>query len=268
MAGNGNKALLSGATSGDIARRADPQGQAKRRDEMYQMVENAEKVDVDDVQRQVAARKASADKQGDPLQLQARGRGAEKSRRARSSRVEGLQRGRRTLDVLNARQQQAARIVRDSLLVLSGGMKAQDFTQVRVDGGPAGHNADSAAMGTLWADYNLRQWFAKARFGQAEIEVVLRIAGMEESITAVCLDFETDPTALGRSESSRETKAFVKRMFVNAMDALADVMFGKANQCAKPASPMTNAIRSWSKDGPNFSLEQTALGEREDLVRK
>jgi hypothetical protein len=268
MPGSGNARIGRGDAIGDKARRLDFAGQAKRRGAMYDLIAKAEEADVGEIECRVAAKRASAQKQGDPLQLSVKGRGADKARRQRQARVEGLQRGRKTLQVLNARQMQAARIVRDMMQVMTGGLRAQDFTREKVDGGRLPGQINSSAAGILYADYSLRKWFAQAEFGALQIEIVMRIAGMEESITGVCLDFETDKVALGRSESTRETKAYVKRLFVEAMNDLADVIVPLPNQCAKPVSPMTSAIRSWSKDGANFSLKQTVFGERADLVVK
>lgn len=254
--------LRAGTAKGDEARRADWRGQAKRRAAMYKAIERFEHAEV-----RVAKSRKEAPEKGDPLKLTLTGRGADKARRQRESRVGGLQRGRPTLQVLNSRQLQAARIVRDTLQVMTGGLRAQDFTREKVDGGPAGHGS-SAATGILWADRSLRRWFAEAKLGAVQIVIVMRIAGMEESISGVCLDFETDPKALGRSESTRETKAYVKRLFVEAMNDLADVIVPNANRCAKPVSPMTSAIRAWSKDGGKMSLDSTVFGERPDLAAK
>lgn len=255
--------LRAGTAKGDEARRADWRGQAKRRAAMYKAIERFEHAEV-----RVAKSRKEAPEKADPLKLTLTGRGADKARRQRASRVAGLQRGRPTLQVLNARQMQAARIVRDAVQVMtSGALRAQDFTREKVDGGPAGHGVPSGS-GVLWADRSLRRWFAEAKLGAAQIVIVMRIAGMEESISGVCLDFETDPKALGKSDSTRETKAYIKRLFVEAMNDLADVIVPNANRCAKPVSPMTSAIRAWSKDGGKMSLDSTVFGERPDLAAK
>lgn len=227
--------------------RRDRAAQERARAEMNDLVKKVDSLApgaVDDVTARVARRKAAAKEAGDPMLLQASGR----KRRAEAARREDLQR--RHLDFLlgkgaiNAEQFKAAAWLHDLMVVSTGGMKAMDWTRERVDGGKLPDGPFGG--GALDAERKLRSAFMGAGLSFDQQEIVLRVVGFEESLTAVAISFETKPEARSNGACSSATRFYVSRLLTEALDAIHKLLFRSNRMDERPARAM---LRAWHASG-------------------
>lgn len=195
-----------------------------------------------------AARKtASARAQADPLKLGASGK-RRKARRAQEAERSELQRKAENLSnlfhrkTIDAKMLRAALEIRDLMLIVTGGMQAMDWIRERVDGGKL--PTDMIGGGAYAAECELRHVVRKSGMGDLAAEVVLRVAGMDESLKAVAIDFERRPKHRAAKSCAADTQMHVTALLCEGLAAAHRVLFPKNQSPEERAYRIL--IRAWT----------------------
>lgn len=204
------------------------------------------KMSAEKVKRQRTAKGVSEN--GDPLKLQASGKARRKERARRDDLVRKAENltnlfHRRTID---KKMLQAACEIRSLMLIATGGMQAMDWVRERVDGGKM--SSDLIGGGAYAAESELRWMFQRAQMGDAAAEVVIRVAGLDETLKAVALDFDLREGRTADGKCSRDTQAFVTGCLREGLRASHRVLF-PTNQSSDERAYRV-LIRAWSAGTP------------------
>ncbi len=233
----------------DEQARRDRALQDRKREEMNSLVRQVEALSADafdEMVGRVGRRREAAKDAGDPMKLQATGK-KRKERRAQQNERQALQRkaenltnlfNRKTID---AKMLRAAVEIRDLMLIVTGGMQAMDWIRERVDGGKLA--TDMIGGGAYAAECELRNVIRKSGMGDLAAEVVLRVAGMDESVKAVAIDLERRPKA--GQPVQRDTQAFAVGLLCEGLRAAYRVLFPE-NQSDEKERAYRLLIRAWT----------------------
>lgn len=147
---------------------------------------------------------------------------------------------------LDDRRMRAAIEFREKYRLSTGGVGAADWMREKVDGGRMFIGPAGGIVSALDADRQMRDWLRSSGMGIAAAEVVLRVAGQDEALKDVAVDFEDTEEkqiAARRSiEPSRQAQDYVRRLLRDGLAALADHLYGR-EQRSKRLLP--DAVRDW-----------------------
>jgi len=213
-------------------------------------------------QRDPKAAAASLKQQGDPLRIT----GTTRQQHRRASEVEKLLKGTPLAKVrgkgkLSRRAFEAGATVHRLFLAGVGGVRGIDFTQEKVDGGR--FDPQHQFSGSIDAWRQLAAMIEESRMGDRAAAVVLRVAGQEEQLVSVALDFETNEKLRAQGKCSRITEGVVSQLLRDGLEAL-----GAANskRAADRLDRKSQAVLSWMEEGARPST--TTYGDRPDLGKR
>ncbi|WP_454180591.1 hypothetical protein [Parvibaculum sp. MBR-TMA-1.3b-4.2] len=191
-------------------------------------------------------KRAAVQAQGDPLAINTAGREGRKARKAVDKRRADYLRGSVLANLfmrgtLNNAQFKAGGEVRRIVQESGGGMKAIDFTRERVDGsGPQAFGWTPMNGYSEGLDY-VRAAIVASGMGVEAGIVVIRIAGLDETVSAVAQDFEDNEAYRRQGAHSRVTRNKVGHLLQSGLDALAGHWYGKA----KRYQGINGALQLW-----------------------
>jgi hypothetical protein len=154
---------------------------------------------------------------------------------------------------LDERQLRAALAFREKVRAMTGGMPAMDWMREKVDGGRLFVGPSGALTGALDAERQLRAALGASGMGATAAEIVWRVAGLDEAIKAVAVDFEERQAGEGgaayaaRVAAARQGLApsgaaqrYVSRVLKDGLARLADCWFGPARRQGQVAAMMSD----------------------------